>query len=266
MKNTHFRADYSELIENRACGYYEQDNRYHAALDNLTAVGSSSLFTTLDDLSKWLIHLDDPKIVAKTVVNRMFQPGKLDNDSLVPYAYGFQILEYRGYQEICHSGSWAAFTTNLAYYPEQHLSIAVLSNGSARVTRATHDLADIFLPANAPKNAAPSIPAPGLLKSPDSRSDINSGKDQNGPWSGLTGEYYSKELETSYVIAVEKERLVAKHFKNGTIDLAPAGNDQFTGSAWFMETVEFYRDPKGQIQGFLVSSGRSQNQRFEKRG
>jgi CubicO group peptidase (beta-lactamase class C family) len=258
MKNTHFRDDYSELIENRAYGYYEQDNRYHAALDNLTAVGSSSLFTTLDDLSKWLIHLDDPKNDLKPIVNRMFQQGKLNNDSLIPYAYGFQILEYRGMKEICHSGSWAAFTTNLAYYPDEHLSIAVLSNGSARVTKATHDLADIFLPRDTPKNVVQS-------NTQDSQTDKNPVNQQNALSAGFSGEYYSKELETSYDICVEKDSLVAKHFKNGTIDLTPVGNDKFRGSAWYMEQVDFYRDKKGQIRGFLVSSGRSQKQRFEKR-
>jgi CubicO group peptidase (beta-lactamase class C family) len=265
MKNTHFRDDYSELIENRAYGYYEQQNQYHAALDNLTAVGSSSLFTTLDDLSKWLIHLDDPKIESKSVVNRMFQQGKLNNDSLITYAYGFEILKYRGLKEISHSGSWASCTSYLVYYPEEHLSIAVLSNGSAKVKKATHDLADIFLPGNTTNNSAQANPAPVFSKSPETHQDKKAVTSKNAQWAWLSGEYYSKELETSYDICVEKDRLVAKHFKNGTIGLTPAGNDQFTGSAWFMDTVEFYCDKKGQIQGFMVSSGRSQKQRFEKR-
>jgi hypothetical protein len=40
--------------------------------------------------------------------------------------------------------------------------------------------------------------------------------------------------------------------------------DQFNSSTWFFGNIEFTRDPSGFIDGFLVSSGRVRNVRFER--
>jgi CubicO group peptidase (beta-lactamase class C family) len=260
MNKTHFRDDYSEIFTNRAYGYYQQENAWHVAQDNLTAVGSSSLFSTVDDLSKWMMNLDDPKVGTRSMIDRMVQPGKLNDGSPVTYAYGLISTKYRGMTEIFHDGSWAAFTTFLAYYPEQHLSVAVLSNGSARVKKATHDLVDLFL-------EKPAEPAKAVTSGTAAKSDGETiKKPELSPVhpADYTGVYFSEELQTRYEISVEKGVLKAVHFKNGAIPLTPSGTDQFSGSEWYMETVKFYRDDKGNVKGFLVTIDRCRNQRFIK--
>lgn len=333
MKNTHFHDDYTEVIANKACGYYKQNNKYHVSINNLTALGSSSLYTTIEDLSKWVINLDNPKIGGKSVINQMFQQGKLNNDSLISYAYGLEIGKYRDLKEISHSGSWASFSTYLTYFPEKHLSVVVLQNSPTDVYKATHDVADIYLAVNTPIDSNQSKKSPKFIDLPDSvlnkytgtyrlsaawyvtisRADnklsicatletarpFNAISDStfwaynspisfyknnssdiaglyyrgmtcpkviplNTPWTDLIGEYYSEELDTKYRICIDKDKLVAKHFKNGTINLTPACNEDFAGSVGYMSSVEFFRDKKGHIEGFWVTTTRSRKQCFVK--
>jgi CubicO group peptidase (beta-lactamase class C family) len=81
----------------------------------------------------------------------------------------------------------------------------------------------------------------------------------------LEGEYYSPELETTYTIASQDGSLVAQHFRHGEIPLLWTENNTFTGRRWFFRKVEFQRDPKGRIFGFLLTGGRVWNLRFHKR-
>ena len=336
MTNTHFQDDHTELISNKAYGYRVQNGRFHSVNNGLTALGSSSLYSTIDDLAKWVINLDNPKIGGKPVVNRMFQRGILNDGSQISYAYGLDISEYHGIKKISHSGSWASFSTYLAYFPEQHLSIVVLQNFPANALKVANDLADIYLAdqfvlkgsdINQEKLVPDFVDVPvsildkyvgkyrlditsymtifrsgdqlkisvtsedlvPLIATSDStfwayNSPIGFYKNDSGniaglyyrelacpkikpgdtPLSELTGEYISRELKTIYDISIENDRLVAKHIQNGTIVLTPVGKDDFEGGIWYMGSVQFYRDAKGEVEGFMVTTNRSRKQRFVK--
>lgn len=79
-----------------------------------------------------------------------------------------------------------------------------------------------------------------------------------------TGRYTSEELQTTYEVVVEDNELKLRHFRHGDLDLRHASGEDFTGSRWFIGSVEFFRDATGKVQGFLVSSSRAGNQRFVK--
>lgn len=78
------------------------------------------------------------------------------------------------------------------------------------------------------------------------------------------GRYHSPELDTRYDIVLDEGRLIARHWKNDDITLAPSLRDEFSGSAWVLRNVEFVRGPDGKVTGFLVTSGRVRNLLFEK--
>ena len=78
------------------------------------------------------------------------------------------------------------------------------------------------------------------------------------------GTYYSDELDTKYTVTLEKGQLKLKHPRNGTLDLKHAWGEDFRGSSWFVNSVEFVRDDKDQITGFRVTQTRARNQFFKK--
>jgi CubicO group peptidase (beta-lactamase class C family) len=80
MTSTHFRDDYTEVIANRAFGYGKgKDGKFHATPDNLAAPGSSSLFSSVDDLARWLINFDEAKVGGKEAIALSRTPGKLND-------------------------------------------------------------------------------------------------------------------------------------------------------------------------------------------
>jgi len=76
----------------------------------------------------------------------------------------------------------------------------------------------------------------------------------------FVGTYYSKELDVKYSLFMKDYTLRVKTPRNEAVELMPFIRDVFTGP--FL--VEMERDKKGKVSGFLVSTGRSRNIRFEK--
>jgi CubicO group peptidase (beta-lactamase class C family) len=80
----------------------------------------------------------------------------------------------------------------------------------------------------------------------------------------LTGDYYSDELDVRYTIAIDGDKLIAKHRRHGTANLTPAWKENFRGDWWFMRSVEFNRDDKGSVIGLTVTQWQSRNHQFIK--
>ena len=147
MPDTFFLDNHREVIPNRARGYFQtEDGPYRNTPNNLTALGSSSLYATTDDLAKWVIHLMYPPDTLQPVVERMLQTDTLTNGEENTYAYGIDISEFRGTPWISHSGSWAFFRTYLVLLPEYDLSVVVLNNNGKNASRIARKIASFYVP------------------------------------------------------------------------------------------------------------------------
>lgn len=160
MADSHFRDDHTEVIRDRASGYARApDGSYRSTPDNLVALGSSSLFSTVDDLARWVANFDDPTVGGRGPMTLARTRGVLNDGSAIPYAFGISHGEYRGAPTLSHSGGWASFSTFVLHFPRQRLGVVVLANsGSINAGRAAHALADVFLDAELEPRAPP---APG---------------------------------------------------------------------------------------------------------
>jgi len=52
----------------------------------------------------------------------------LNNGESTDYGYGWSVGAFHGHRRIGHGGSWVGFRTNIARYPEENLTIVVLTN------------------------------------------------------------------------------------------------------------------------------------------
>jgi CubicO group peptidase (beta-lactamase class C family) len=146
MNHTHFHDDHTEIVKNKANGYYYDKGDYHVSSNNLTAVGSSSLYTTIDDFIKWSINLHSPKVGGNSIINRMLQKGILNNGEEISYAFGLDIGKYHGITKISHTGSWASFLTYSGYFPDENLSVIIFSNGASLTPwMISNKITDLFL-------------------------------------------------------------------------------------------------------------------------
>jgi len=76
------------------------------------------------------------------------------------------------------------------------------------------------------------------------------------------GEYYNDELPVTYKLAVEKESLLFKHKNAPEGALKAMDCDKFT-TRWF--NIEFVRDNRKRIKGFVLGAGRAANIEFVKK-
>ena len=82
----------------------------------------------------------------------------------------------------------------------------------------------------------------------------------------FVGSYVSDELQTTYEVVQRSDSLVLRHRRHGTIPLTPGWEGDFTTPLWFLRSVEFQRDDRGVVTGFVVNvDERSRNIRFVKR-
>ena len=77
------------------------------------------------------------------------------------------------------------------------------------------------------------------------------------------GRYFSAELEAYYDLAVEDGKLVIRHRRFGPAALTWTSGDSFSGTLP-VTNVDFQRDERGNITGFVAGNGRARDIRFER--
>jgi CubicO group peptidase (beta-lactamase class C family) len=164
MKNTYFRTEHTDLIPRKAYGYSDDgEGKFMANANGLSAPGPSSLFTTIDDLGKWVTNFDTHSVGGAAVIQRMQTRGVLDNGDTIDYGYGVFIGNYRGHKTLAHHGVWLGYNTKMLHFPEQRLSIVILGNfENFNPSGSANQIADLFLsdvPTEVQKQAQ-SLPKP----------------------------------------------------------------------------------------------------------
>ena len=159
MPDTHFHDDYTEIVKNRAYSY-QRENLFHFSNSILSYsnAGATSLFTNINDLSKWVVNFYKPVAGSKAAIEQLVQKGKLNNGTELSYALGISSDKYKGWRQYSHSGGDAGFRTYLTVFPDLKMGFIVFSNlGDINVFEKTYSIADLFIKDTAAKAAVPSI-------------------------------------------------------------------------------------------------------------
>jgi D-alanyl-D-alanine carboxypeptidase len=145
----------SDIIPDRAAGYRLvngeiKNQEWVAPTLNTTADGS--LYFTILDLAKWDEALEARKIVSQASYDAMWSPVKLNDGSTAAYGFGWGIDKAaNGHRLIQHGGSWQGFTTYIARYPDDRLTVVVLCNlAGATPSYIAHRVAGMYDPALVP--------------------------------------------------------------------------------------------------------------------
>ncbi|HVZ38464.1 MAG TPA: serine hydrolase domain-containing protein [Candidatus Kapabacteria bacterium] len=84
---------------------------------------------------------------------------------------------------------------------------------------------------------------------------------------GYAGRYYSPELDMAYTLSLVDGKLIAVNPRMGSVELTPpqtASGSRFSGSQWFLPSVEFEKGTGGRVKAMLVSLGRTNGMRFDR--
>jgi CubicO group peptidase (beta-lactamase class C family) len=259
MGNTQFYDDHQKIVPNRAYSYTPYDTTFKKSVLNYANVGATSLFTTVEDLSKWGDNFQTMKVGNQKVMAMMEQKFVLNNGDTLDYAFGQVIGKYKGLKTISHGGGDAGYRTFFLRFPEQRFNVSVFSNlSSFNPYGMSYAIADAYLAdmlKEEPKKAD-TPPAPEEKKEPFDLSQIK--------LADYTGRFYSPELETYYELEVKNDTLVAHHPRHDDFKLRPVSADGFQAGAWWMGKIDFIRNAKKQITGMKASNGRVMNLVFVK--
>jgi CubicO group peptidase (beta-lactamase class C family) len=149
MTHSQWRDDFDRVIKGRAVAYARSGNGFKQSMPFMNVYGNGGLLTTVGDMLAWNEGLSQNKL-GPALSKAMERNAALNDGRKIPYARGVSVQPYRGFTEISHSGSTGGYTTWLARYPDQQLSITFLCNTSpgTGLTGFTlpRALADVFLP------------------------------------------------------------------------------------------------------------------------
>lgn len=122
-----------DIIPNRAAGYQIDDGQlknqdWVSPTFNSTADGA--LYFNVLDLAKWDEALYGTKLLKQSSLDRIWTVYPLNNGKPNPAGYGFawEIGAQNGHKRIEHGGAWQGFTCNIARYPDNSLTVVVLTN------------------------------------------------------------------------------------------------------------------------------------------
>ena len=147
MKNTHVHDNFSMIIPNRAESYTNNSQGEIANMngDNLIAYGSSSVFTTIEDLSKWANNYSNWKLGGTKIKEFMFQKGMNDKGEETLYNCNGFNYDHWGVECVRMAGGWAGYGSLWAYFPQHNLTVVSLSNHSYYTGSEMYQVADLFL-------------------------------------------------------------------------------------------------------------------------
>jgi CubicO group peptidase (beta-lactamase class C family) len=133
MESTQVRAHSGQVIVNAADGYLYADHVPFRSVADLgggggASVGPGAIYSTVDDLARWIGNLKTARVGGTEVVRELMKPQVEASGEGNHYGLGLNLRQHRGLQLVEHSGADIAHRAHLRYYPEIDAGIVALSN------------------------------------------------------------------------------------------------------------------------------------------
>jgi CubicO group peptidase (beta-lactamase class C family) len=165
MTNTHFHDDHERIVKNRAWSYErEGDKSFKNAFSNISVVGGGGMYSTVEDLAKWVNNFDHGRVGGPGVLKQMHEQGVLNNGQTSRYACGLFIDEYKGMKLVEHGGGLASYRSDIIRFPDQKVAVVLLGNTSeidpAQLSRQVADIVLFGAPPQKPTGLQESKSSP----------------------------------------------------------------------------------------------------------
>lgn len=223
--------DNRRILKNRAAGYSMRGGTLinAAYVEMSIPFAAGGLYSTVEDLYKWDQALYTNNLVSKQSLDAMFTPYKGG------YGYGWYIGEQFNRRFISHSGWIDGFHAFIGRFPDDKLTVIVLSNlDSAPVSTIARALAAIDL----------GIENYTLKERRIVEVDPKT-------FDTYLGKY---ELAPNFIITITKEgdKLIGQTDGRPKVELHPESGSQFFVKEYDAQIV-FVKDPQGKVTHSVVS-------------
>lgn len=153
MERTFFFDDVTEVVPARAHAYAPRQDEngkdvggWQRDLLNYDNAGATSLFTTVEDLTKWAGNFAHPTVGDAALIEQVTTNGTLDDGTPIDYGFALVRGELKGRATISHSGADAGFRAVFVHYPEHDFAVALTANTPFDLLAKVAAIADLYLP------------------------------------------------------------------------------------------------------------------------
>jgi len=117
--------------------------------------GEGGIVSTIDDMLRWLAHMDTPRLGSSATWATMRTSQVLRNGTSTGYGLGLSVGRYRGVETLSHPGGWVGGNAQMLKVPAAGLDIVILVNRQdAASTLLGNQILDVCLPGLEPMRAA----------------------------------------------------------------------------------------------------------------
>ena len=148
--------DYADVRPVRAKGYATTNGVTKPAEHThpTQPFAAGALVSTVIDLTKWDAALAAGKLLKPASYQAMWTAMRLNDGKPSTYAMGWQVEPYRGHARQAHGGGISGFSTFIARFPDDKVTIIALVNqGGGAAGALVNSIADVYVPGV--KEAAP---------------------------------------------------------------------------------------------------------------
>jgi CubicO group peptidase (beta-lactamase class C family) len=137
-----------ELVPHRASGYHWMDTNNYQNAQIVPGVRPSGAFlSSVLDLAKWDAALYSDEVFSPQQRELMWTPVKLNDGSEKPYGFGWEVGKAGKHRQVKHAGTMIGFRSQLLRFPDDRLTIVVLTNATqALPEKIASSVAAFYLP------------------------------------------------------------------------------------------------------------------------
>jgi len=232
LKNTAM-DDLDSVLVYRAKGYGKnrQGVWQHAMYISMEGPYSAgAMVSTVDDLYTWIKALTNNKIISEESTKKMTTPYK------DKYGYGILIDSLKTHPRIWHDGGIPGFSSHLAYYPADDVSVVVISNNGSSSNNLGVALASLMFDLPVQKPYTPKEVKIDTV---------------------ILDNYLGKYIATGPLELIKKNGKLYRHREGSPdIELKPESNTRFFYADASDRFIEFEIDKAGKIsKAWFIGNG-----------
>lgn len=157
MTQTYVKDDWRPVRPDTALGYGQGPGGVESRIFPFSAYGAGNVYSTAEDMARWTLNLNDPKVGSPAIVAAM---SRTVRGPLAPsrYGSGIEVASYRNLVALRHGGIAPGAASYMMAVPDRRFGVTVLCNAETNDTgRIAEQIADIHLAADLPPPAEPKV-------------------------------------------------------------------------------------------------------------
>lgn len=144
MKHTSVRAHRMDVIRNSAQGYVPAAKGFREAVDLGASMGAGGIYTTVDDLARWVRNFKTGELGGPEMFKGMTTPFVLTDGEVTQYGFGLFVDDLDGLDYVHHGGADSAHRSMLMYFPTLDAAVITQSNNGAFSGAISTEVARLF--------------------------------------------------------------------------------------------------------------------------